>query len=94
MMMRVGGLIGLVLALAPAATAQIGYLWTMDELTKQSDLVVIAEHDSTTEVRRGAVHPELKPALPVIEMDSVFVVPDMPFAGRVPSASQATPPSA
>ncbi len=69
-----GGLSVLVLFLATAASAQVGYLWTMDELTKQADLVVIAEYRSTSGFGRGTVHPELKPDLPVIEFESLFEV--------------------
>jgi hypothetical protein len=66
--------IGFVLAVGGAANAQVGYLWTMAELEAKADLVVIAELRDTTDTGRRMNHPELRPAFPVIEMQSEFEI--------------------
>jgi hypothetical protein len=74
--MRIGTAvaIGFVLAVGPAADAQLGYLWTMDELKAKADLVVIAELRDTKDTGRRTDHPKLRPAFLVIEMQSEFEV--------------------
>jgi hypothetical protein len=74
MRMRAAVAIGFVLAVVRAADAQIGYLWTMDELEAKADLVVIVELRDTKDTGRQTNHPGLRPALPVIEMQSEFEV--------------------
>jgi hypothetical protein len=71
----VAGLVGCVFAasLSPAR-AQIGYSWPYAELLQKADLVVIAESQNTFDTGRRRLHPELKPAYPVIELQSVFLV--------------------
>ena len=74
MRIRIAVAVCFLLATARAADAQIGYLWTVDELKSKADLVVIAELRSTTDTGRRTDHPQLRPALPVIEMESEFEV--------------------
>ena len=74
MRIRIAVAVCVVLAIARAADAQIGYLWTIDELKAKADLVVIAELRATSDTGRRADHPELRPAFPVIEMESEFEV--------------------
>ena len=69
-----GFLIALTVAVVNVAGRQIGYLWSFEELAAKADTIVIAEHIETVEVRRGGVHPDLKPALQVVEMESMFEV--------------------
>jgi hypothetical protein len=54
--------------------AQVGYLWSFGELGAKADLVVIAEHVRTVDTTRRTDHPELRPALPVAELESAFNV--------------------
>ncbi len=61
---------------------QLGYLWNWDELTSRADAIVIAEHKGTVEARRGVEHPDLRPPLPALEMESVFKVLAVLKAGR------------
>ena len=74
MRIRIAVAVCFVLAIARAADAQIGYLWTIDELKAKADLVVIAELRATTDTGTRTDHPQLRPALPVIEMESEFEV--------------------
>jgi hypothetical protein len=67
-------LLGVVAAGASVWGSQIGYLWSFDELRAKSDVVVIAEHTKTADTTRRVDHPELKPSLPVIELESEFNV--------------------
>lgn len=66
--------LGLVAAAASVAGAQIGYLWSFDELRTKADVVVIAEHAETIDTLRRADHPTLRPSLPVVELKSAFNV--------------------
>jgi hypothetical protein len=65
---------GLVLGATPDAPAQIGYLWTYDELWQKADVVVVAKCIATLDTGRQASHPALSPALPVVEMRTTFRV--------------------
>ena len=67
-------LLGCAAAGASLWGAQIGYLWSFDELRAKADLVVIAEHLETVDTARRKNHPTLKPSLPVIELESAFNV--------------------
>ena len=67
-------LIGFLAAGATVGGAQIGYLWSFDELRAKADVVVIAEHIKTIDTTRRTDHPTLKPSLPVIELESAFNV--------------------
>ena len=63
------------LATSPTrATAQIGYLWTFEELLSKADVVVIAECVRTDDTGRRRPHPELTPALAVRELETTFQV--------------------
>jgi hypothetical protein len=67
------GIAMLVVAVPSAAgPAQLGYLWSFDELTTKADCVVIAEHARTHDSGRRATHPELTPAYPVIELETAL----------------------
>lgn len=55
---------------ATPAFAQIGYLWTPEELAAKADIVAIVEVISTRDTGRAQRHPELQPGLPVVEMES------------------------
>jgi hypothetical protein len=61
-------------AASGVGSLQIGHDRSFDELKTKADAVAIAEYNTTTEVRRGVEHPDLTPALPSIEMESVFTV--------------------
>jgi hypothetical protein len=55
-----------------AGHAQIGYLWTFDELATKADCVVIAEHVRTNDTGRRTTHPELTPGYPVVELETAL----------------------
>jgi hypothetical protein len=65
--------LGVLLASAPQADAQVGYLWTYDELLRKADLVVIAQCRSTRDTGNQLSHPGLT-LVPVVEMQTTFVV--------------------
>jgi hypothetical protein len=75
-MRRVVGLLaavtGICAALSPPARAQVGYLWSYEELLQKADLVVIAECESTLDTGRRRPHPGPKPSTPVAELQTVF----------------------
>lgn len=50
-------LLGIIAAAARVGGAQVGYLWTFDELRAKADLVVIAEHVETIDTLRRRDHP-------------------------------------
>lgn len=79
-------LLGCLLSVLIAGTGldsrQIGYLWSMEELAARADTIVIAEHTGTADARHAVVHPELKPALPAVQMESVFTVLAVLKTGR------------
>jgi hypothetical protein len=68
-----------------ASRGQLGYLWSFEELTLKSDLVVVAERVSTQDTGVKTVNSDLQPALPVVEMRTDFKVL-MVFKGK-PSTS-------
>jgi hypothetical protein len=71
--LTVGAVILVVLVPSDAA-AQLGYLWTFDELTRRADCVVIAEAGETHETDR-TVDPADKPAyFPFVELDTSLEV--------------------
>jgi hypothetical protein len=90
MHIRAAAAIGFVLAMGRAANAQIGYLWTVDQLEAKADVVVIAELRDTKDTGRQTNHPELRPAFPVIEMQSEFEI----LAVLKPNARDTSVPSA
>jgi hypothetical protein len=53
---------------------QIGRLWTFDDLVTESDIVVIGTVIETRDTGRRAVHPELRPDVPVVELESSIQV--------------------
>lgn len=56
------------LAVSPGvARAQVGYLWSMDELRARADLVVVAEWVATEDVGRGVAQPGRESSVPTIE---------------------------
>jgi hypothetical protein len=56
------------------APAQLGYLWTFDELTRRADCIVIAEARETRETDRR-VDPTDRPAyFPFVALDTSFEV--------------------
>jgi hypothetical protein len=64
-----------------ALRSQLGHLWSCEELTLKSDLVVVAERVSTQDTGVKTVNSDLQPALPVVEMKTDFKVL-MVFKGR------------
>lgn len=54
---------------AMPASAQVGYLWTPEELTAKADIVAIVEVISTRDMGRTQ-SPSLRPRLPVVEMEA------------------------
>ena len=65
--------IGLVL-LRAEAVAQIGYLWSFDELSAQSEVVVIATPGATQDTGIKTELSDLQPPLPVVELNTAFKV--------------------
>jgi hypothetical protein len=65
--------IGLLLWRAETA-AQVGYLWSFDELTAQSEVVVIATPDATQDTGIKAELNDLRPPLPVVELNTEFKI--------------------
>jgi hypothetical protein len=55
---------------AVPAFAQIGYLWTPEELTAKADVVAVVEVVRTRDTGRTQSHPSLHPRLPVVEMEA------------------------
>ena len=74
MHLRAAIAIGLMLAMGRAGNAQIGGILTMSDLEAKADVVVIAELRDTKDTGRQTNHPELRPAFPVIEMQSEFEI--------------------
>lgn len=56
------------------AQAQVGTIWSFDQLRDKADVVVIAECERVVDTGRTTAHPDLKPFLPVFEMRSTFRV--------------------
>lgn len=52
------------------AFAQVGYLWTPQELTAKADVVAIVEVISVQDTGRTQGHPTLRPRLPAVEMEA------------------------
>jgi hypothetical protein len=69
-----GIMCGFLSGATPDAAAQIGYLWTYDELLQKADVVVIARCGATIDTGNQVSHPELSPRLPVVEMRTTFQV--------------------
>jgi hypothetical protein len=61
-------LAGVALGCAIPAFAQVGYLWTPEELTAKAHAVVIVEVVATRDTKRTH-HPSLRPMLPVVEVE-------------------------
>jgi hypothetical protein len=57
-----------------AARAQVGYLWSIDELRTCADLVVVAEWVATEDVGRGVDQPEQESSVPAIESRTTLKV--------------------
>ena len=70
------------------ALAQIGYLWTPQELAAKADIVAIVQVAAARDTGRRQSHPELTPDLPVVEMEADLLVlaclkaPESADAGR------------
>ena len=85
--LRLVSVILVFVANATFATAQVGYLWTPEELTAKADLIAIVEVTSTRDTRRTQSHPSLQPRLPVVEMESelrVLALLKAPVSGETP----------
>ena len=54
--------------------AQLGYIWTFDQLMARADCVIIASYVRTNDTGRHTTHPELQPGYPVVELESSFNV--------------------
>ena len=67
-----GLICGLVFGSTPDAAAQIGYLWTYDELLQRAHVVVIARCLATLDTGSQLSHPGLAPGLPIVEMHTRF----------------------
>jgi hypothetical protein len=65
------------------AIAQVGYLWTPQELTAKADIVAIIEVISVQDTGRTQSHPSLRPRLPAVEIEAELRV----LAWLKPSAS-------
>src|SRR5690349_15123746 len=73
---------------AMPAWAQVGYLWTPEELTAKADAVVIVEVVTTRDTKRTH-HLSMRPPLPVLEVEAELRV----LAWLKPPASAAPLPS-
>ena len=62
-------LAGVALGFAIPAWAQVGYLWTPEELTEKADAVVSVEVATTRDTKRTH-HPSLRPPLPVVAVEA------------------------
>jgi hypothetical protein len=69
------------LPLALASGGQLGHLWSLEELTLKSELVVVAERISTQDTGIKTENTDLRPPLPVVEMTTAFKVLTV-FKGR------------
>jgi hypothetical protein len=49
---------------------QIGRLWSFKELVAESDLVIVGKVIDVRDTGRKAKHPELRPDLPVVELET------------------------
>jgi hypothetical protein len=74
MRVTVGTSLVLLILLGAAPRAQLGYIWSFEELTAKAQAVVIAEYVCTDDTWRELDHPSLKPGLPVVELRSEFLV--------------------
>lgn len=74
---------------AMPAFAQVGYLWTPEELTAKADIVAIVEVITTRDTGRTQSHPSLRPRLPVVEMEAELRV----VAWLKPSAGSESSPN-
>ena len=77
--------IGLLLLRVEAA-AQIGYVWSFDELRAQSEVVVIATPGATLDTGIKTELNDLRPPLPVVELNTEFKVLSL-LKGNVSSAT-------
>jgi hypothetical protein len=64
----------LLILLGAAPRAQLGYIWSFEELTAKAQAIVIAEYVGTEDTGRERDHPELDPGFPVVELRSQFRV--------------------
>ena len=62
------------LLLQTIASAQVGYLWSVAELQRASDVVVVATPEVTRETGVRSELTELQPPVPVIEVETEFRV--------------------
>lgn len=64
-----GGILAAVLVTA-SLSSQIGRLWTFGDLLTASDIVVIGKAVDVRDTGRRSTHRELRPGVPVIEMEA------------------------
>ena len=86
-LLRLVSVILLYVANTTFAFAQVGYLWTPEELTAKAGVIAIVEVISTRDTGRTQVHPSLQPRLPVVEMESelrVLALLKPPVSGEKP----------
>ena len=62
-------LAGVALGCTMPAWAQVGYIWTPEELSAKADAVAIVEVVATRDTTRTS-HPSLRPPLPVVEVEA------------------------
>lgn len=70
---RTLGLLAALISL-PLGSAQLGYLWSPDELRTESDLVVIAAAVATRDTGTRSEISDLRPPFPVVELQTEFTV--------------------
>ncbi len=73
-MPRVSCVLALFMLVQTPASAQIGYLWSMEELQRSSDVVAVATPTSTRDTGVRTELTNLQPPLPVIELTTKFTV--------------------
>lgn len=73
-MQRTAYVIVALVLLHVAATAQVGYLWSFNERTSQSDLVVIAARVATRDTGIRTTTTDLNPPFPVLELNTEFKI--------------------
>ena len=64
------GVVAILLGGSALCHAQVGRIWSPQELVAESDVVAICEHLNTVTLGTRTVHPELRPDLPVVEVSS------------------------
>jgi hypothetical protein len=81
------GLVAPAVLVSAFLSSQVGRLWTFSDLVTESDCVVIGRGGDVRDTGRKATHPELRPDLPVVELEmDVHVLAVLKGAATVDAA--------